>query len=114
MADDKRKAPDKKIFRLHDEEEAPSIKEQYAWLIDGAVESVLDELVATVPVTLCRCRVPLELRRKSLWQLCARVPAEERCQTKPILPRMLPKPGSSHRPALALVRLPNPRFKETS
>ncbi len=43
MADDKRKAPDKKIFRLHDEEEVPSIREQYAWLIDGAVESVLDE-----------------------------------------------------------------------
>jgi hypothetical protein len=42
-ADDKRKAPDKKIFQLHDEAEAPSIKEQYAWLIDGAVESVLDE-----------------------------------------------------------------------
>lgn len=43
MADDKRKVPDKKIFRLHDDEEAPSIKEQYEWLIDGAVESVLDE-----------------------------------------------------------------------
>ncbi len=39
----KRKAPDARIFRLHDEEEAPSIREQYAWLIDGAVESVLDE-----------------------------------------------------------------------
>ena len=43
MADEKRKAPDAKIFRLHDEEEAPSIREQYGWLIDGAVESVLDE-----------------------------------------------------------------------
>ena len=41
MADEKRKAPDEKIFRLR--EEGAPVEEQYRWLIDGAVESVLDE-----------------------------------------------------------------------
>ena len=36
MADEKRKAPDEKIFRLR--EEGTPVEEQYRWLIDGAVD----------------------------------------------------------------------------